>query len=86
MTLPRKVGVKSASQSAAFFFFLAVFFSFEPPFFGLLSFYYLPIVIVADIIFIYSSTLLTRNPARASSMTKIGMVVALLAFLVGGLT
>jgi geranylgeranylglycerol-phosphate geranylgeranyltransferase len=86
MTLPRKVGVKRASRGAAFFFFLAVFLSFEPPFIGLLSFYYLPIVIVADIIFIYSSTLLTRNPARASNMAKIGMIVALLAFLVGGMT
>lgn len=86
MTLPKKKGVKRASQFAAFFFFAAVFFSLAPPFIGLLSFYYLPIVIVADIIFIYSSTLLTRNPQRASSVAKIGMVIALLAFVIGGFT
>ncbi len=86
MTLPKKKGVKRASQFAAFFFFAAVFFSLAPPFIGLLSFYYLPIVIVADIIFIYSSTLLTRNPQRASSVAKMGMVIALLAFVIGGFT
>ncbi|MEE9115707.1 MAG: prenyltransferase, partial [Thermoplasmata archaeon] len=66
--------------------FVAVFFSLAPPFIGLLSFYYLPIVIVADIIFIYSSTLLTRNHQKASSLAKMGMVMALLAFVIGGFT
>ncbi len=86
MTLPKRIGVKKASRSAAFFFLVAVLLSFEPPFFNLLNFYYLPIVIVADIIFIYSSTLLTRNPQKASSLAKMGMMMALLAFVIGGFT
>jgi geranylgeranylglycerol-phosphate geranylgeranyltransferase len=83
-TLPRRIGLKGAAQVAAVSFSLAVLFSFVPPFVGLLGVYYIPFVLVADIIFIYSSTLLTRNPEKASTVAKMGMVMALLAFVIGG--
>ncbi len=85
MTLPRKMGMKEASQIAGISFALAILFSIPPPFVGLFSYMYLAVVILADVIFIYCTTLLIRNPARSSNVAKIGMVVALLAFLIGGL-
>jgi geranylgeranylglycerol-phosphate geranylgeranyltransferase len=84
-TLPRRIGVKVAAQMAALSFTLAVVFSIAPPFLGILSWYYVPVVAVADIIFIYCTTLLIRNPKRAGDVAKIGMIVALFAFLLGGL-
>ena len=84
-TLPRKMGVETAAQMASLAFALAVLFSVPPPFMGLMNYYYLAFVLVADVIFIYCTTLLIRNPARASNVAKIGMVLALIAFLVGGL-
>lgn len=84
-TLPRKMGVEIAAQTAGLAFALAVLFSIPPPFMGLMNYYYLALVLVADVIFIYCTTLLIRNPARASNVAKIGMVLALVAFLIGGL-
>jgi geranylgeranylglycerol-phosphate geranylgeranyltransferase len=85
-TLPRKIGAKGAARVAAISFGLAILFSFVPPIVGLLGIYYIPFVLVADIIFIYSSTLLIRNPERASTVAKIGMILALFAFVIGGFT
>lgn len=84
-TLPRRMGVESAAQIAGLAFALAILFSIPPPFVGLMNYYYLAFVLVADVIFIYCTTLLIRNPARASNVAKTGMILALLAFLIGGL-
>ena len=56
-----------------------------PLFLGLFGWAYLPVVLVADAIFIYSGTYSAKNPARAQRAAKVGMVVALVAFLAGGL-
>ncbi len=84
-TLPRRIGVEPAAQVAGLAFALAVLFSIPPPFMGLMNYGYLAFVLLADVIFIYCTTLLIRNPARASNVAKIGMILALFAFLVGGL-
>lgn len=84
-TLPRKMGVRGAAQIATICFVLAVLFSFVPPFLGILTWVYVPVVVAADIIFIYCTTLLIRHPGRAGNVAKIGMIVALFAFLLGGL-
>ncbi len=84
-TLPREIGAQGAALIAGISFVLGIIFSLIPPFRGLLNFYYLGVVLVADVIFIYCTSLLVRNPAKASSMAKVGMVVALFAFLIGGL-
>ncbi len=83
-TLPMKMGVEGAASTAGLSFALAIMFSIPPPFLGVFNYYYLAVVLLADAIFIYCATLLIRNPARTSSMAKIGMVVALFAFLIGG--
>jgi 4-hydroxybenzoate polyprenyltransferase len=45
---------------------------------------YLIIVILADIIFIYSIGLILKGAKKTSGVIKYGMFIALLAFLVGG--
>ena len=47
--------------------------------------YYLPPVVLADGIFIYSVLVVFRNPGMASQTTKLAMLVALVAFLAGAL-
>jgi geranylgeranylglycerol-phosphate geranylgeranyltransferase len=51
----------------------------------LLSEWYVPVVIVADGIFIYSSIVLFRNPERGQKIAKLAMFIALVAFLFGGI-
>ena len=66
-------------------FVVAAALSLVPPVFGLFGPPYLGAVIVADAIFIYSGAVSAKNPARAQRAAKYGMVVALVAFLAGGL-
>ena len=46
---------------------------------------YLAVVLVADVVFLYSLPLLRREPGRAQQLHKVGMLLALLAFLAGSL-
>jgi len=84
-TLPRRIGVPRAGAVAALCFVVAAALSLVPPVFGLFGPPYLGAVIVADAIFIYSGAVSAKNPARAQRAAKYGMVVALVAFLAGGL-
>ena len=84
-TFPMKVGPESAKRTALLFVVFAVALSPFPYIFGLLPIFYLGIVIIADIIFIYS-LLLLKSAERTQKFIKLAMIVALVAFLVGGLT
>jgi geranylgeranylglycerol-phosphate geranylgeranyltransferase len=84
-TLPRRVGVPRAGAVAAACFVAGAAFSLVPPVFGLFGLPYLGIVLVADAMFIYSGAVSAKNPGRAQRAAKYGMVVALVAFLAGGL-
>jgi len=86
-TLPRVIGVGRASYMAGLWTFLAVGLSVIPVFPPALfrPEYYLPPVMLADGMFIYSVLVLFRNPGMASTTTKLAMLVALVAFLVGAL-
>ncbi|MGZ4849465.1 MAG: geranylgeranylglycerol-phosphate geranylgeranyltransferase, partial [Halobacteriota archaeon] len=53
--------------------------------FGASGYPYLGIVIAADVILLYGVTLSLSDPARASTVIKYGMVVVLLAYVVGGI-
>lgn len=44
---------------------------------------YMVVVLVADAIFIYSCSLLTKEPGRSQSMMKAAMFIALMAFFIG---
>jgi geranylgeranylglycerol-phosphate geranylgeranyltransferase len=87
LTLPRVLGVRRSGQLAAVWILLAVGFS-GLPVYPLGIFwpqFYLPIVALADGIFIYSVLVLFGNPGKASQATKLAMLVALAAFLAGAL-
>ncbi|MFP3871569.1 MAG: UbiA family prenyltransferase [Candidatus Aenigmatarchaeota archaeon] len=84
-TFPMKVGPETAKRTALLFVVFAVCLSPFPYILGLLPVSYILMVIVADIIFIYS-LLLLKSAERTQKYIKLAMVVALVAFLVGGLT
>ncbi|NLI73629.1 MAG: UbiA family prenyltransferase [Euryarchaeota archaeon] len=83
-TLPQRIGSKNAGIIASISFLLAVTLSFEPYLTGRFGLVYLIAVLVADGIFIYCSGIHFQNPKRGQRWAKIGMIVALIAFLMGG--
>lgn len=84
-TLPQRIGAKKAGILATLAFLAAVALSFEPVILGIFGIGYLITVVLADGIFIYSSIVLFRDPKQGQTWAKNGMLVALIAFLVGGL-
>lgn len=86
-TIPRVLGLRISGYLAGFWICLAIGLS-AIPVFPLGVFrpeYYLPPVVLADGIFIYSVLVVFRNPGMASQTTKLAMLVALVAFLAGAL-
>jgi len=79
-TLPMLIGEGKATNLARVFIVLAVVLSPLPWILRTLSWYYLPIVLVADALFLYS---LIQTPSDNQRTTKLAMCIALLAFLVG---
>jgi geranylgeranylglycerol-phosphate geranylgeranyltransferase len=90
-TLPMRIGTTGAARVAAASFVLAVGLSGLPPALQMLGLLprlglaYLPVVLVADAILIYAALNSTRRPGLSQRAAKYGMMVALLAFLVGAL-
>lgn len=83
-TFPMRVGIKKARISVGTFLVAGVIVSPYPYIRGLLSIPYLVVVLLADTIFIYSIFLL-KDAEKAQKLIKVGMIVALAAFLVGGI-
>ncbi|MBI0583328.1 MAG: UbiA family prenyltransferase [Methanomassiliicoccus sp.] len=84
-TLPQRIGARKAGVVASAAFLAAVALSFEPVLSGRFGLEYLAAVLVADAIFIYCSIVHFRNPKQGQKLAKYGMLVALVAFLLGGL-
>jgi len=84
-TLPQRVGSRPAGLVASTAFVAAVGLSIVPWWIRALGFPYLGVVLLADGIFIYAALHSTSNPARSQRFAKYAMVVALAAFLVGGI-
>ena len=84
LTLPMRIGTRRAGILASLGFLAAVALSPAPYLLDLLSFWYIPAVAVADAIFIYCALILSRQPKKGQKVAKLAMLVALLAFLVGG--
>ncbi|MEE9173439.1 MAG: UbiA family prenyltransferase [Thermoplasmata archaeon] len=84
-TLPMRVGTAGAARVAAASLVLAVGLSGLPPALQMLGLAYLPVVLVADAILIYAALNSARRPGLSQRAAKYGMMVALLAFLVGAL-
>lgn len=89
MTLPMSMGIDGAVIIASLAIVSAVLLSPMPYLLGLFSesnaILYIIFVILADIIFIYSIGLLLKRKKKTSGTIKYAMLIALLAFLVGGL-
>jgi geranylgeranylglycerol-phosphate geranylgeranyltransferase len=87
-TLPRLIGIRPAGKIAGLWIGMAVVLSPLPvyPLDLFPVFSYLPLVILADVFFILSIWIASRKPGTASMTTKIAMVLALAAFLLGALT
>lgn len=90
----RSVAIRSGSKGAAViavsFYAFAVGLSVFPWLYGLVSWLYLPFVVIADFGFSISSFILLRdyskeNARRVKNMVLFWMVIALVAFVVGGL-
>ncbi len=85
-TLPKKIGRRYASLVAMFSILTAVALSPIPYLFFSFSIIYLIVVLFSDGIFIYASIIQFRDPHKGQKFTKYGMLVGLLAYLIGGLT
>lgn len=83
-TLPMRIGTSKAGILASASFVIAVVLSPAPYLLDLLSWLYVPAVAVADAIFIYCALIHFGNPEKGQKMAKLAMLVALLAFLLGG--
>jgi geranylgeranylglycerol-phosphate geranylgeranyltransferase len=84
-TLPKRIGKRNAGLAGSIAFVVAVALSPVPYLTSMFGQGYLLVVLVADAIFIYCSIVHFRNPTRGQRFAKYGMLVALVAFLVGGI-
>lgn len=88
-TLPMSIGEKNAGIIASSSIFTGILLSPLPPLLGLFpekgSFFYGIIITIADAIFIYCIFLLLRGKNSASMPIKGAMLIALIAFLAGGI-
>jgi len=84
VTLPMKIGIKNAGLIVSGAIILSVIISPIPYLLREFGGVYLCIIGLADAIFIYSIILLDR-PGSVSKIIKIGMTVALIGFVVGGI-
>ncbi len=83
-TLPMRIGTRNAGVLASVGFLAAVALSPAPYLLDLLSSWYVPAVLVSDAIFIYCALIHFRSPEKGQKVAKLAMLVALLAFLLGG--
>jgi geranylgeranylglycerol-phosphate geranylgeranyltransferase len=84
-TLPKRIGKRNAGIVGSVAFVTAVALSPVPYLTSIFGQGYLMVVVVADAIFIYCSIVHFRNPTRGQRLAKYGMLVALVAFLLGGI-
>lgn len=84
-TLPMRIGVRKAGIIASLSLAGAVLLSPLPYVLDLFSVWYLPIVAASDGIFIYCALIHFGRPEKGQKMAKLAMLLALLAFLLGGI-
>ena len=90
-TIARVHGLKTAAKTGGVLYLSAVILSPLPYLLEYVTIYYLPLVALADIGFIYSALSIIKNPIpenakKQKNLTLIWMLIALLSFIVGGLT
>jgi geranylgeranylglycerol-phosphate geranylgeranyltransferase len=85
LTLPKRIGARNAGIAASASFLIAVALSPLPYIDGTFGIWYLGGVLFADATFIYCAIVHFRNPTKGQKMAKYGMLLALMAFLIGGI-
>ena len=85
-TLPMRIGRRGAGVFASGALATAVVLSPVPFLLSLVSVWYMPFVAVADTVFIYGAMIHFADPEQGQKVIKLAMLVALLAFLFGGVT
>ena len=85
-TLPMVLGAKKSSLMVMGIVIAVVIVSYLPFYFSLFSRYYLIVVAFSDLLFLLSAYSTFHNPGRGQQISKIGMIIGLLSFAVGGLT
>lgn len=85
-TLPMRIGRRNAGAIASGALAVAVLLSPAPYLLELVSVAYMPFVAVADTVFIYSAMIHFADPEQGQKVIKVAMLVALIAFLFGGIT
>lgn len=85
-TLPMVIGAKNSSTSVMGIIVALVVISFLPYLLGIFSKYYLAVVTITDAVFILSAYTTFKNPEKGQQISKIGMILGLISFAVGGLT
>lgn len=83
-TVPRQYGIKPATIVAATALSCAIALS-PLPYYPLQIFNitYVYIILIADCLFVYSIYIMHKNPSQASKISKVAMLTALVAFIVG---
>jgi geranylgeranylglycerol-phosphate geranylgeranyltransferase len=84
-TLPMKLGAKKAGYFVLGCYATSIAISPLPYILGIFGPEYLAAVILADVMFIYGFMIIMAKPKRAQQISVLAMLVALLAFLVGGI-
>lgn len=89
MTLPTKIGFENSAKLAGGFMLAAVVLSPLPYILNILNKYYLFFVLVANVLFfaslVFSRNIDVQNAKRTQRFIKLGMFLALVAFLIGSL-
>lgn len=84
-TLPMSIGVKWAGAFASILIFTAITLSIIPFALDIFGYPYLIAIGIADAIFIYSIIVLSKSPKHSQLLIKLGMLLALTAFILGGI-
>ena len=83
LTLPKKIGTRNAGIVAAAFLLLSVVLSPVPYLYLKFNLAYVALVSITDLMFIYGTIIQLKNPKNARKIIKIGMLIALVAFIIG---
>jgi geranylgeranylglycerol-phosphate geranylgeranyltransferase len=90
-TLAVSKGLNIASKTGGLFFVVAVLLSVIPIMWKMVSWLYVPIVLVCDLGFLYSTYSIVKDPSRKNALRSknqalVWMLLGLIAFIAGGFT
>ncbi len=85
-TLPKRIGKRNAALVAFSSVLISILLSPIPYLYFSFSIHYLLAVLVSDGIFIYAALIQFQDPHRGQKYAKLGMLLGLVAYLIGGLT